>query len=341
MYSQLQYNIEEYKLVFKKPATTSRNVFKERLIYLIHLKDIWGNMGIGEAAPLSLLSIDDVPNYKNILEQKTSELCEPGSSEKLDLLPYPSIKFGLETALLSLQAKGKNPMLDTAFTRGESTIPVNGLVWMDDTEAMFQQALEKIEAGFNTIKFKVGALDFDDECRMLEKLRKQFSAFKITLRLDANGGFKTDEAMQQIKDLSRFEIHSIEQPIQPNQWHDMEKLCLESDIDIALDEELIGINLETEAELMLTTINPQYIILKPNLIGGLANSDRWIELANAHNIGWWATSALESNIGLNAISQWVSTYEPIQPQGLGTGGLFENNLEAPLSLVRGQMHFKL
>ena len=334
------YTTKKYDLQFEKPAKTSRNVFTTRTIYIIHLMDtVSGKIGEGEASPLSLLSIDDVSDYEEILKQKLDEFCEVGDVRDMDLFSYPSIRFGIETALLNIGADDAGRMFQTAFTQGKAQIPVNGLVWMNDADTMYHEALSKIEAGFNVIKFKVGALDFDEECRILEKIRSQFSAFKITLRLDANGGFHKDDALEQLKDLSRFEIHSIEQPIAVHQWDSMQQLCVESKIPIALDEELIGQDVSQNGAKLLNYINPAYLILKPNLIGGFAIADHWIELAEKHGVKWWATSALESNIGLNAIAQWVSTYDTEMHQGLGTGGLFTNNLNTNLKLDRGFMTY--
>ncbi|MBR9859876.1 o-succinylbenzoate synthase [bacterium] len=332
------YEIKPYTLEFLKPAKTSRNVFETREIQLIHLYDTKsGRTGIGEAAPLKMLSIDDREDYKFVLEQKLSEFCEAEALEELDLDSLPSIKFGVETALHDLNFKETYKLFDTPFTKGMEQIPINGLVWMADLETMYNEALSKIEAGFNCIKFKVGAHDFDKECMLLEKIRKQFSAFKIELRLDANGAFKPDEAAEQLQTLKRFEIHSIEQPIKPKQWDAMAFLCREQFIPIALDEELIGLNIQAQAEKLLREINPQYLILKPNLIGGLANADSWIKLAAKQNIDWWATSALEGNIGLNAIAQWVSQYHPKLHQGLGTGSLYKDNIEVNLQINEGYM----
>ncbi|MGB0850159.1 MAG: o-succinylbenzoate synthase [Bacteroidia bacterium] len=334
------YSIEKHDLQFLKAAKTSRNIFRTRTIHLIKLIDLkTGNKGIGEAAPLALLSIDDIPEYEDILRVKLDEFCEHGKLEETDLDNFPSIRFGIETAYLDLTADREGRMFDTPFTRGELSIPVNGLVWMNDSETMYEEAIAKIEAGFDVIKFKVGALDFDEECRMLEKIRNRFSAFKVTLRLDANGAFKSDEAMEQLNELSRFEIHSIEQPIGVGHWDYMQKLCAEGPIDIALDEELIPLSSQKKRTEMLKNVCPQYIILKPNLIGGLAIADDWVHLATKHNIGWWATSALESNVGLNAISQWVSQYPDLIHQGLGTGSLFSNNLPSRLQLKEGRMKY--
>lgn len=334
------YDIEKYELEFIKPAKTSRNTFTSRTVYFIHLHDLTsGKTGVGEAAPLSLLSVDDVEDYKGILEEKLNDFCEAKSLEDIDLRGYPSISFGLETALLDLGSKSSGVLFDTAFTRGEKPIKINGLVWMNDAQSMYKEAITKIRAGFDVIKFKVGALDFDEECRMLEKIRKEYDAFKITLRLDANGGFHADEAMEQLKELSRFDIHSIEQPIKPQLWDDMARLCAESPVDIALDEELIGLEPYIDGTKMINHIKPQYLILKPNLIGGLTAADSWIELTRKNDCRWWATSALESNIGLNAIAQWVSQYDDLLPQGLGTGSLFTNNKKSKLLVESGYVRY--
>jgi len=332
------YTIQEYSLQFKVPAKTSRNVFTSRTIFLITLKDeSTGKTGIGEASPLSLLSLDDVPNYQHVLDEQLQAFCLHGSLDQMSLFDYPSIRFGIETALLDLKADSQGRIYKTPFTQGKKNIPINGLVWMNDAEKMYEEAITKINAGFNVIKIKVGALDFDEECRLLEKIRNHYSAFKVTLRIDANGSFASDEALEKLSELSRFELHSIEQPIATKQWDWMQKICRESPIDVALDEELMGISVEDESQKMLRHISPQYLILKPNLIGGVSIADAWISQANNQGIGWWATSALESNVGLNAIAQWVSTYNISMHQGLGTGALFENNLPSSLIIHEGTM----
>ncbi|MBT8326127.1 MAG: o-succinylbenzoate synthase [Bacteroidia bacterium] len=337
----LTFDIKPYELVFNKPAKTSRNVFEVRKVFVVSLFDSTnGRKGIGEAAPLSLLSIDDIPNYEEILKEKATLFCSNQDFNELELDRFPSIRFGLETAFLDLKST-EGRLFETPFTKGDAVIPINGLVWMNDTERMYQEALQKIDAGFKVIKFKVGAQDFDDECRMLERIRSHYSAFKITIRLDANGAFKPDEAAEQLKELKRFEIHSIEQPIAKDNWDEMEELCYERIIDVALDEELIGVSVEKHGYQLLNHLKPQYIILKPNLLGGLSKSDEWISLANNLNIKWWATSALEGNIGLSAIAQWVSKYETQLHQGLGTGSLFKNNFKSPLQLEKGVMSFKV
>lgn len=339
MYS---YTIQKHVLKFIKPAKTSRNIFIERAIYLITLLNIkTGKQGIGEAAPLLLLSIDDVADYEQVLNTKLTQFCEVGNLEETDLGDFPSIRFGIETALLAMQADDAGRLYNTPFTRGEVAMPVNGLVWMNDASKMYEEAISKIQAGFDVIKFKIGALDFDEECRMLEKIRKNYSAFKVTLRVDANGAFQADEALEKLRELKRFELHSIEQPIAVNQWDDMAKLCIESPIDIALDEELIGVDVHSKGSKLLQDIKPQYLILKPNLIGGVSIADEWIAQASKLDINWWATSALESNVGLNVIAQWVSTYNVTTHQGLGTGGLFSNNLATKLVLRAGEMSYEV
>ena len=336
----LQYTIKDHTLEFIRDAKTSRNTFKERKIHLVELLDpVTGSKGIGEAAPLQLLSVDDVPDYKDHLEALTGQLCEGTPYNELELENFPSIAFGLETALLDLH-NSNGRLFSTPFTQGEASIPINGLVWMSDLEEMEKEAFRKVEEGYNCIKFKVGAQDFDGECRMLESIRKQHSAFNLEIRLDANGAFDPSEAPEQLKELRRFEVHSIEQPIGPRLWDDMARLCHNPLIPIALDEELIGLKPAQYAEKMLKTVRPQYLILKPNLIGGLAASDLWIEFAQKMGIKWWATSALESNVGLNAIAQWVSQYDNSLHQGLGTGKLYCNNLPSLLVLKSGRMYFK-
>lgn len=332
----LTYRIETHELEFIKPAKTSRNEFSKRLINLVYLSNEKGREGVGECAPLSLLSIDDIDDYYQQLEKVCMQLCSGTPFEELELTHLPSIRFGLECALISLEAS--DALFPSSFTRGECQIPINGLVWMNNTESMLMQAFSKAEEGYRCIKFKVGALDFDEECRMLEQFRARYNAFKIEIRLDANGAFHPLEASEQLKELQRFEVHSIEQPIGVNQWDAMANLCHKPLISIALDEELIHTKLE-DASKMLDVINPQFVVLKPNLIGGLSVADQWIQQCQLKSVPWWATSALESNIGLNAIAQWVSQYEPTIYQGLGTGALYKNNFNSPLKIERGYMRF--
>lgn len=323
------------ELAFKKPARTSRGEMLTHTAYIIRLQQE-NRVGYGEAAPLKGLSIDDRPDFENKLKEYCLFINDGCPVDVLDMSAFPSLKFAFETAIFSLHFDAPFKVFDTPFYTG-TPIDINGLVWMNTKTEMLEEAFDKAEQGFDCIKFKVGALDFDEECRMLEAFRKRYSAFKITLRLDANGAFSTDEALQKLKELSRFEIHSIEQPIKAKQEDWMQELCAKTPIDIALDEELIGVDAINDGLGLLKKIKPQYIILKPTLIGGFANSDIWIKYARQQNIGWWATSALESNIGLNAIAQWCSTYENPLPQGLGTGALYTNNISSPLVISKGQL----
>jgi len=320
-------SIEKHILEFIKPAKTSRGEYVEKPAYLLWIKD--GNVSVcGEASPLHDLSIDGKVDMAEVVRPFEYQKLTP--QDLLEILDswkaYPSLRFALFCCLekLKVQGENKNIWVNNAFTSGLEGIKINGLVWMNDIDSMYQEAIEKIHAGFTCIKIKVGALDFDAECRLIEKIRKQFNAFKIELRLDANGGFLKDDALFQIKELSRFEIHSLEQPIKAYQPEMMGEICAKSKIDIALDEELIGVNIDGAASL-LSVISPKYIILKPTLLGGFDVCDAWITAASKQNIGWWSTSALEGNIGLSDIAQWVSTYKLSMPQGLGTGSLFVKN----------------
>jgi o-succinylbenzoate synthase len=327
----------QYELVFKKPAQTSRGVMQNHVAYYIVLKN--GNrMGYGEAAPLKGLSIDDRPDFEQKLKECIAFINDGLPIDALPLKDFPSLRFAFEVAFLSLGFDNPFTVYNNFFIAG-NPIHINGLVWMNTKTEMLEEAFTKVEQGFDCIKFKVGALDFDEECRMLESFRKRYSAFKVELRLDANGGFTTEEADQKLKELSRFDIHSIEQPIRAKQPYYMNELCLKTPIPIALDEELIGVDVALEGEKLLTFIRPQYIIIKPTLIGGLAVSDCWVKHAQKQNIGWWATSALESNIGLNAIAQWCANYDLKLPQGLGTGSLYTNNTPSPLIVSKGLLKY--
>lgn len=325
----------KYVLNFKKPARTSRGEMFSHEVYYIKLQ-LDNRIGYGEAAPLKGLSVDDRPDF----EQKIIECClyinDGLPIDALDLIGFPALQFAFESAVLSLQFHEPFHLFDTGFYQG-SPVKINGLVWMNTQKEMLEEAFAKAEQGFDCIKFKVGALDFDDECRMLETFRKRYSAFKVELRLDANGAFASNEAMEKLRELSRFEIHSIEQPIKAGQRDWMQELCATTPVPIALDEELIGVDVLNEGGALLKYIRPQFIILKPTLVGGFANADNWIRLAQQQAIGWWATSALESNIGLNAITQWFSTHQNNLPQGLGTGSLYTNNIGSPLKVDNGYL----
>jgi len=320
---------------FRKPAKTSRNVFTERSISIIRLTDENGIHGHGEAAPLSLLSVDDTPDYDKTLQSTLRDWYESPDLNEFDFSHLPSVQFGLETAMLDLQKGGTHTLFDQRFTQGEP-IRINGLVWMAALDYMRAEARDKIKAGFDCIKLKVGAHDFDEELALIRELREEHRELEI--RLDANGAFWMEDALTKLERLDELDIHSIEQPIRPGEWEAMADLCSNSPIPIALDEELIGVTGSRQHEL-LEVIRPQYIILKPNLIGGYRAADHWVELADRYGCGWWATSALESDIGLNGIAQWASSKQPKLPQGLGTGSLFIDNVPSPLFVKDQALHY--
>lgn len=329
---------KKHVLQFKRASGTSRGVLNQKeTFFLILEKD--GKYGVGECGLLRGLSIDDRTDY----EEKLSSVCqniELGEEKLLqNLVEFPSIQFGVETAFKSLRAKNPFDLFPTDFTKGEDAIEINGLVWMGDKSFMKQQISEKLKEGFSCIKMKIGAIDFDTEVELLKSIRKEFPSSEVTLRVDANGAFKYSEALEKLKILSDLDIHSIEQPIKQKQWHEMAALCVKTPLPIALDEELIGVFSENEKNTLLNTIKPQYIILKPSLIGGFKGSNSWISLSEKHKVDWWMTSALESNIGLNAIAQYTYTKNNSLPQGLGTGSLYTNNIESPLEVVHGALRY--
>ncbi len=318
-------------LHFKRRATTSRGSYTTRDVWYITItsskKD---EFGIGECAPLPDLSCDDMSNYEEVLKKTCQDIEEKGNIDKEVLTFYPSILFGVETALF--QFFGKNSCLfESNFTKGISGIPINGLVWMGSYEDMLSQMKEKLEKGFRCIKIKIGAIDFDEELKLLSFLRNNYSP-KIELRLDANGAFSYNEAIEKLKILSQFNPHSIEQPIKQGQWEEMAELCAKSPIPIALDEELIGINKEEDKIKLLKTIRPKYVVLKPTLHGAISGAVQWASLAFDYGAGFWITSALESSVGLNAIAQWCGSLELKTFQGLSTGELFLDKIESPLYL---------
>lgn len=329
---------KKHILEFKRPGGTSRGVLTQKeTFYLILQKN--GKIGIGECGILRGLSVDDRPDYEEKLKE-TCEFIHLGEKELLNrLIEFPSIQFGLETAFKSLESKTPFELFPSRFTEGAASISINGLVWMGDKTFMKKQISEKLNEGFQCIKMKIGAIDFETEIELLKSIRKEFSASDITLRVDANGAFEPKEALEKLNILSELELHSIEQPIKQNQWEKMADLCLKTPIPIALDEELIGIFTEKEKIDLLDTIKPQYIILKPSLVGGFYGSDQWISLAEERKIGWWMTSALESNVGLNAIAQYTFTKHNSLPQGLGTGSLYTNNIDSPLEVDQGALHY--
>jgi len=327
---------EKHTLKFIKPAKTSRGSYVEKEVLLLVLENKTARY-TAEVAPLSDLSVDGKIDLMSIIEPFLGK--EYNHQSLMELLeycnPYPSLRFGVCSLIKKLE-KQSEIWTQSPFTKKETPMEINGLVWMNDIESMAIEAEEKVNQGFRCIKFKVGALDFDSECRMLEVFRKKHASSKVEIRLDANGAFPDDLAKSMIKDLCRFEIHSIEQPIKTGNFDQMGKLCKEASIDIALDEELIGVEL-TKGKSLLKQIQPQYLVLKPTLIGGFDFCDRWVRLAQEFSIGWWSTSALEGNIGLFDIAQWVSSYSPRLPQGLGTGSLFVENFPAKTKVENGYL----
>lgn len=331
-------NYYKYTLNFKRPSGTSRGILKTKETWFLVLeKD--GKKGYGECGILRSLSIDDRPDY----EEKLKWVCQNiqlGLNELLkETKEFPSIQFGIEQAFLSLESKKPFELFPSKFTQSQDGININGLIWMGDLSFMKSQIQEKLEQGFQCIKMKIGAIDFQTELDLLKSIRSEFSVDDIELRVDANGAFAPNEALEKLKTLSAFDLHSIEQPIKQDQIELMAKLCEETPLPIALDEELIGVFDLTKKEEILQIIKPQYIILKPSLVGGFQGSKEWIDLAESQNIQWWVTSALESNVGLNAISQWTYTLNNKMPQGLGTGSLFTNNFESPLEVKNGYLHY--
>jgi o-succinylbenzoate synthase len=328
----------KYILNFKRPSGTSRGVMTQKETWFIILEE-GSKKGIGECGILRGLSIDDRPDY----EEKLSWACNNIhlGEEKLweALIEFPSIQFGLETAFRSLAAKTPFELFPSGFTAGQRHIAINGLVWMGDEPYMKQQVEEKLATGFNCIKLKIGAIDFDKELALLEFIRNNFTAGQIEIRVDANGAFNATDALDKLKQLSKYQLHSIEQPIKQQQPDAMADLCSKTPLPIALDEELIGVSSLGEKEDLLKKIMPRYIILKPSLVGGFKGTKEWIGLAEKYSIGWWITSALESNIGLNAIAQFTFTLNNPMPQGLGTGALYTNNFDSPLIVKNGKLRY--
>lgn len=328
----------KYILHFKHPSGTSRGILTDKETWFIILEKN-GKKGIGECGILRGLSADDRPDY----EEKIQWTCENIhlGEQKLweELVEFPSIQFGIEMAFLSLKSENPFVLFPSDFTKNTKSISINGLVWMGDEAFMKAQIEDKIKQGFNCIKLKIGAIDFDLEIDLLRFIRANFDENKIEIRVDANGAFDSNEALFKINQLTGFKIHSIEQPIEKNHTDTMSVLCKKSQIPIALDEELIGVFSTEEKENLLQKIRPQYIVLKPSFIGGFRGTLEWISIAEKLNIGWWITSALESNVGLNAIAQFTFLQNNLMPQGLGTGSLFTNNFDGPLTVYEGQLWY--
>lgn len=342
-------SIQHHTLQFRFEAGTSRGTLKEKDTWYLKLFSDNHLIGIGEAGPLKGLSIEPLDQMEIELERVCEQLIGMQIPESMeiafeiaqDVSPdgFPSIRFAVETALLDVMHGGKKLIFDTPFYRGKERIPINGLIWMGSEEFMQQQIHEKLNTGFDCIKMKIGAIDFETELKLLKSIRAQYSPNEITLRVDANGAFAPEEAISKLTQLAALDLHSIEQPIKAGQIKEMTKLCDATPLPIALDEELIGVNAYEDKLKLLKQIQPQYIILKPSLIGGIKSTLEWIKIAESMNTGWWMTSMLESNIGLNAICQLASYLKVKMPQGLGTGQLYYNNIASPIRIANGETYY--
>ena len=330
----IEANYRRYILNFRRPSGTSRGILTQKETYFLILSDEQ-KVGVGECGLLKTLSIDDRPDYENKLQWVCDNIHLGKEGLVSKLTEFPSIQFGVEQVFKSLKSKKWYELFPSEFASGREKIAINGLIWMGTLEFMTSQIREKLSQGFRCIKMKIGAIDFGEEYQILKKLRSEFSNEDIEIRVDANGAFSTCDALEKLKKLSELELHSIEQPIRAGQVEFMAKLCEETPLPIALDEELIGVFHTSARKKLLQTIKPHYVIIKPSLLGGYASSEEWISLAENQGANWWITSALESNIGLNAIAQWIFTLNNPMPQGLGTGALYTNNIQAPLVVENG------
>ncbi len=335
-----------YQLQFKKPSGTSRGILTHKKIWLIKLwkEENPSVFGIGECNPLVGLSIDDRDDFEEHLQKITNNINDYiDSSLQIShskFLQFPSIRFAIETALQDLKNGGRKILFENDFSMKEKGIVINGLIWMSSPQEMVKQIEEKIKNGFHCLKLKIGALDFNSELKIIKEIRTSFSADDLEIRVDANGAFSAEEALFKLDELSKFYVHSIEQPIQQGQVKKMAELCKKTPLAIALDEELISHQNLSDKQNLLDEILPQYIILKPSLLGGWKASEEWIDIARKNKIGWWVTSALESNIGLNAIAQWTANFDLKIPQGLGTGQLYTNNFHSPLHIEGKKLYYK-
>ncbi len=334
-------SVSKIDLIFKAPAGTSRGILRSKTSWYLSLFDEQNQSlrGIGEIAPIPGLSVDDLSKIEVEISTLVDKINSFGKIPPTQFPAFPSLQFGLETALLDYQAKGSKILFPSTFTSSEKYIPINGLVWMGDEDFMVEQVKAKIKAGFKCLKLKIGAINWETELSILKNIRKQFSIQDLELRVDANGAFTPAEAATKLRQLAELDIHSIEQPIKQGQIEEMKDICSRNILPIALDEELIGIQGRENKQELLEKIMPSYIILKPTLLGGFKESEEWIKLADDLGIAWWVTSALESNIGLNAIAQWTSTLKNDMCQGLGTGALYTNNIDCPLVLKADRLFY--
>lgn len=336
----LKASYKQYILNFKQASGTSRGILRTKETYFLILeKD--NKRGIGECGLFRGLSADDRPDYEEKLQWVCDNIDVGLERLLIELMEFPSIQFGIEQAFLSLEGVNPFELFPSKFSKGEEAISINGLIWMGDKSFMQQQIKDKLQQGFSTIKMKIGAIDFETEFNLLKSIRKEFSSKEIELRVDANGAFTPNNALEKLDRLASLDMHSIEQPIKQGQWQEMASLCEKTPLAIALDEELIGVFSSEEKQKCIETIQPQFIILKPSLVGGFRGSKEWIDIASKYKADNWITSALESNIGLNAIAQWTYTLKNSLPQGLGTGSLFTNNIESPLEVAKGSLQYNL
>ena len=329
-----KYRIHNRQLLFKKPAGTSRGVLRQKPAWYVEVSE-GDKYGLGECGLLPGLSIDDRPEFESALRAWLDAWKD--RREFSDKQYWPSIEFGVETALTSLAAQDPYRPFPSAFTQGTLSLPINGLIWMGGEDDMLAQAREKIAQGFRCIKMKIGAIDFDSEIRVIETIRREYNPRQIEIRVDANGAFSPEEAKEKLEVLHKLDVHSIEQPLKAGRWDATAELCRTSRLPIALDEDLIGLPPREKGGALLDAIRPWAIILKPGLLGGFEATDQWIELAEERGVKWWITSALESNVGLNAIAQFTARKMPRIAQGLGTGSLYTNNPESPLYIERGRI----
>ena len=328
----MKVSLKKRHFQFKRPSGTSRGILTEKTSWFIVLEEA-SQTGIGECSLLPGLSPDDRPEFESTLKLVAHVLSKRESLP--DLTTWPAIAMGVETALRSLKCSDTYTLFPSDFTSGITTLPINGLVWMGDFDFMKTQIDSLLEAGYDCIKLKIGALNFQQELELLQYIRNRYDAKTIQIRVDANGAFTSQQALNKLNQLSAFELHSIEQPIAPGQWEAMAELCQKSPLPIALDEELIGVYSAKDKQEMLSIVKPHYLILKPSLLGGFSAAEEWITCAESQQIGWWVTSALESNLGLNALAQWTYSLGVNMPQGLGTGSLYVDNIQGPLYIDKG------
>jgi o-succinylbenzoate synthase len=327
-------------LLFKKPARTSRNTLYEKECCYI---EIWNDnnpqiKGVGECGYLYGLSADNFETYDMALNDCTENIHRYTDRYPQVFSKYPSLIFAVEQALLDLQNQGKRILFNSGFVNNKKPIEINGLIWMDNAANMIKQAVEKINNGFKCIKMKIGAIDFQEEINVIEYINNKYGK-NIEIRVDANGAYNFEEAIEKLNVLKTYNIHSIEQPLKKGDCDNYKKLCEMKIIPVALDEELIGVNTYEEKKKLIEHIKPQYLVLKPSLLGGFSACEEWINIARENSCGWWITSALESNIGLNAIAQWTYTLNTNIPQGLGTGSLYINNIQSPLEVNNGKLYY--